>query len=188
MAVVLKLSVSWQRSLLLAVIHRELHAVTIGTMPTTGLLILPQHIPHTEQTHKFGSPFAERCIGDKWNYIMLKLVSYSVNLRCWWCIVTLHSFYPAGSAAEFLAFYGPWGFGTTFTTARRLSLSCARSIQSIPLHLTSWRSSLILSFHLRLGLPRFTLQNSVCSSPLPNTCYMYLEDWHCLRDIRSVGR
>ena len=33
------------------------------------------------------------------------------------------------------------------------SLSWASSIQSIPLHPTSWRSILILSSHLRLGLP-----------------------------------
>ena len=34
-----------------------------------------------------------------------------------------------------------------------LSLSWARSIQFIPSHPTSWRSSLILSSHLLLGLP-----------------------------------
>ena len=35
---------------------------------------------------------------------------------------------------------------------RQMSLSWARSIHSIPLHPTSWRSILILSAHLRLGL------------------------------------
>jgi len=44
-------------------------------------------------------------------------------------------------------------FITTFTSARHLSLSWATSIQSIPSHFTSWRSVLILSSHLRLGLP-----------------------------------
>ena len=42
---------------------------------------------------------------------------------------------------------------TAFTSARHLSLSWASSIQSIPPHPTSWRSILILSSHLRLGLP-----------------------------------
>ena len=42
---------------------------------------------------------------------------------------------------------------TAFTSARHLSLSCASSIQSTPPHHTSWRSILILSSHLRLGLP-----------------------------------
>jgi hypothetical protein len=42
-------------------------------------------------------------------------------------------------------------FITAFTTARYLSLSWARSIQSISPHPTSLRSILILSSHLRLG-------------------------------------
>ena len=48
--------------------------------------------------------------------------------------------------------YGTRRFINTFTTASQLSLSSARSIQSIPPHPTSWRSILILSSHLRLGL------------------------------------
>ena len=51
------------------------------------------------------------------------------------------------------AFYGIRRFSTTFTSARHLSLSSATSIQSIPPHPTSCRSILILSSHLRLGLP-----------------------------------
>jgi len=53
----------------------------------------------------------------------------------------------------FPAFYGTRRFITTFTSARHLSLSWARSIQSVPPHPTSRRSILILSFHLCLGLP-----------------------------------
>ena len=49
-------------------------------------------------------------------------------------------------------FYGTWKLITTFTNACNLSLSWASSIKSIPLHPTSWRSILILSAHLRLGL------------------------------------
>jgi hypothetical protein len=44
-------------------------------------------------------------------------------------------------------------FITAFTSARHLSLSWATEIQSMPLHPTTWKSILILSFHLRLGLP-----------------------------------
>jgi hypothetical protein len=47
----------------------------------------------------------------------------------------------------------PRKFITVFTTARHLSLSWARSIQSTPPHPTSQRFILILSSHLRLGLP-----------------------------------
>ena len=54
---------------------------------------------------------------------------------------------------KFPAFYGTRRFITTFTSARHLSLSWASSIQSIPPLPTSWRSILILSSHLLLGLP-----------------------------------
>ena len=60
---------------------------------------------------------------------------------------------------KFPSFYGTRRFITAFTCARHLSLSRASSIQSIPPHPTSWRSILILSSHLRRGLP---------SSPSPS--------------------
>ena len=44
-------------------------------------------------------------------------------------------------------------FITTFTSARHLTLPWTRSIQFMHPHYTSWRSTLILSFHLCLGLP-----------------------------------
>ena len=53
---------------------------------------------------------------------------------------------------KFLAFYGTQRFITTFTSARHLSLSWTRSIQSMPPP-TSWRPVLILSSHLCPGLP-----------------------------------
>jgi len=54
---------------------------------------------------------------------------------------------------KFPTFYGTRRFITGFTSARHLSLSWASSIQSTPPHPTSWRSTLILSSHLCLGLP-----------------------------------
>ena len=54
---------------------------------------------------------------------------------------------------KFPAFYGPRRFITPFTSACHLSLSSAISIQSVPPHLTSWSSFLILSSHRSLGLP-----------------------------------
>ena len=50
--------------------------------------------------------------------------------------------------------YGTRRFITAFTSARHLSLSWASSIHSTLPHPTSWRSILILSSHLRFGLPR----------------------------------
>ena len=55
---------------------------------------------------------------------------------------------------KFPAFYATRRFVTAFTSALPLSLSWARSIQSMPPpHPTSWRSILKLTSHLRLGLP-----------------------------------
>ena len=60
-----------------------------------------------------------------------------------------------GSAAsqEIPRFFGTRRFITVLTSARHLSLFWANSIQSPQPPPTSWRSILILSSHLRLGLP-----------------------------------
>ena len=60
---------------------------------------------------------------------------------------------------KFPAFYGTRRFITAFTSAHHRSLSRASSIQSITPHHTSWRSILILSYHLRLGLPSGLLED-----------------------------
>jgi len=72
------------------------------------------------------------------------------------------------------AFYGNLRFITAFTSARHLSLSWARAMQSIPPHPTCWRPVLILSSHLRLGLPSGLFPSGVSNkaSPLPHTYYM----------------
>ena len=54
---------------------------------------------------------------------------------------------------KFPAFHGTRRFITTITSVRHLSRSWASPIQSIYPHPTSWRSILILSTHLLLGLP-----------------------------------
>ena len=54
---------------------------------------------------------------------------------------------------KFVTFYGTRRFITAFTSARHLSVSWASSIQSVPPNPTSWRSILILSSRLSLGLP-----------------------------------
>ena len=54
---------------------------------------------------------------------------------------------------KFPAFHGTRKFITALTSVRHLSLSWASPIQSIYPHPTSWRPILILSTHLRLGLP-----------------------------------
>ena len=54
---------------------------------------------------------------------------------------------------KFPTFCGTRKFITAFTSARHLSVSWARSIQSMPPHHTYWWDNLILSCHLCLGLP-----------------------------------
>ena len=70
-----------------------------------------------------------------------------------WITVLLEKLTGSQLVNKFPTFYWTRRFITAFTSARHLSLSWASSIQSTPPHPTSWRSNLILSSHLRLGLP-----------------------------------
>ena len=70
-----------------------------------------------------------------------------------WCRVLLQKLTGLQLIKKFPAFYGTRRFITALTSVRHLSLSWDSPIQSIYPHLTSWRSILILSAHLRLGLP-----------------------------------
>jgi hypothetical protein len=80
-------------------------------------------------------------------------------------------------AKKFPAFYGTRKFITAFTCAQHLSVSSARSIQSMPPHPTSRISTLISYSHLRLKSStwfpslRSTHQNPVCASPVSHTCH-----------------
>ena len=65
-----------------------------------------------------------------------------------WSRVLLEKLTGSHPVKNFSAFCGTQKFITAFTSARHLSLSWARSIQSMPPHPTSWRSILILSSHI----------------------------------------
>ena len=69
-----------------------------------------------------------------------------------WCRVLLEKLTGLQLVKKFSTFHGTRRFITALTSVRHLSLSWASSIQSIYPHPTSWRSILILSTHLRLGL------------------------------------
>ena len=70
-----------------------------------------------------------------------------------WCRVLIDKLTGLQIVKKFPAFYGTRRFITALTSIRHLSLSWASPIQSIYPHRTYWRSILILSAHLRLGLP-----------------------------------
>ena len=70
-----------------------------------------------------------------------------------WCRVPLEKLTGLQLVKKFPAFHRTRRFITALTSVRQLSLSWASPIQSIYPHPTSWRSILILSTHLRLGLP-----------------------------------
>jgi hypothetical protein len=97
---------------------------------------------------------------------------------------------------KFPAFYGTRRiFFTVLTSARHLSLSWANSIQSPRPPPTSSTSTLILSSHLRLGLPNglFTSgfpTNTLCNpSFLPNTRHMSYPSHHSrFHHPHNIGR
>ena len=69
------------------------------------------------------------------------------------CRVILEKLTGLQLVKKFPTFHRTRRFITALTSVRRLSLSWGSPIQSIYLHPSSWRSVLILSTHLRLGLP-----------------------------------
>ena len=80
------------------------------------------------------------------------------------------------------AFHGTRRFITALTSVHHLSLSWASPTQSIYIHPMSWRSVLILSAHLRLGLPSGLLPSGFptktlytpLSSPIRAICPAHL--------------
>ena len=99
-----------------------------------------------------------------------------------WCRVLLEKLTGLQLVKKFPAFHGTRRFITALTSFRQLSLSWASPIHSIYPHPISWRSILILSTHLCLGLsnglfpsgfPTKTLYTPL-SSPIRATCPAHL--------------
>ena len=107
------------------------------------------------------------------------LLTYSLTP---WCRVLLEKLTGLQLLKKFPAFHGTRRFITVLTSVRLLSLSWASPIQSIYPHPTSWRSILILSTHLRLGLPSALFPSGFptktlytpLSSPIHATCPVHL--------------
>jgi len=84
------------------------------------------------------------------NILLTYLLTYLLTP---WCRVLLEKLTGLQLVKKFPAFHGTQRFITALTSVRHLSLSWVSPTQSIYPYPTSWRSILILSTHLRLGLP-----------------------------------
>jgi len=98
-----------------------------------------------------------------------------------WCRVLLEQLTGLQLVKKFPAFHGNRRFITALTSVSQLSLFWSSTIQSIYKHRTFWRSILILSTHLRLGLPSGLLPSGFpktlyapLSSPIRATCPAHL--------------
>ena len=85
-----------------------------------------------------------------WWLVLTYLLAYWLTP---WSRVLLEKLISYQLVKKFPAFYRTQKFITTFTSACHLSITSARLIQPMPSHPTSWRSILILSSCLCLGLP-----------------------------------
>ena len=94
-----------------------------------------------------------------------------------WCRVLPEQLPGLQLVKKFPAFHGNRRFITALTSVRHLSLSWASPFQSIYPHPTSWRSIIILSTHIRLGLlsglfpSRFPTKTLYTPSPHPYAPY-----------------
>jgi len=112
-------------------------------------------------------------------YLFTHLLTYLLTP---WCRVLLDKLTGLQLVKKFPAFHGTRRFITALTSVQHLSLSWAIPILSISPHSTSWRSILILSTYLRLGLPSGLLHSGYptktlytpLSSPIRATCPAYL--------------
>ena len=83
-----------------------------------------------------------------------------------WCRVLFEKLTGLLLVKKCPAFHGTRRFITALKSVRHLSLSWASPMHSIYPHPTSWRSILILSAHLRLGLPSGVLPSGFRSKTL----------------------
>ena len=95
-----------------------------------------------------------------------------------WCRVLLEQLTDLQLVKKFPTFHGTQMFITALKRVRHLSLSWASPIQSVYPHPTSWRSNLILSTHICLGFPQWSLslrfphQDPIHPLLLTHTCHM----------------
>jgi len=87
-------------------------------------------------------------------FVIFHLLTYLLTP---WCSVLLEKLIGLQLLKKFPAFHGTRSFITALTSVRHLSLSCASPIHTIYPHSTSCSPIVILSTHLRLGIPSVLL-------------------------------
>ena len=102
------------------------------------------------------------------------LLTYLLNP---WCRVLLEKLTGLQLVKKFPAFHGTRRFITALISVRHLSLSWASPFQSIYPHPTSWRSVLILSTHLHLGLPSGLLPSGFPTNTLYTPLSSYIQNY-----------
>ena len=114
-----------------------------------------------------------------WEYYLLTYLLTCLNtyLLTPWSRVRPEKLTGSQLVKKFPIFYGTRRFITSVTSTRHLSLSWARSIQSMPPRPTSWRSVLILFSRLDMGLqscafPQFSPPKPYIHLYSPRTCYI----------------
>ena len=113
------------------------------------------------------------CISCKFNTRIYIYIYIYIYILTPWSRVFLEKLTGSAASQEAPSIFGTRKFVIVFTSARHLSLSWANSIQSPQPPPTFWRSILILSCHLRLGLPNGLFPSgfptrTLCT-PLPST-------------------
>ena len=106
-----------------------------------------------------------------------------------WCRVLPEQLTGLQLVKKFPAFHGTRRFIIALTRVRHLSLSWASLIQSIYPHPTSWRFFVILSTHLRLGLPsgHFPSGFPIKTLYTPLSSTIRAACWSCIPTDKSLG-
>jgi uncharacterized membrane protein YecN with MAPEG domain len=139
----------------------------------TGYMFRFNKLIHNQALYKIDSKY--RTMKCQLNY-MCSCIAHVAHyyLLTPWSRVLLQKLTRFAASQEIPHIYGTRNFITVLTSARHLSLSSVRPIQSPQPSPTSWRSILILSYLLRLGppnglLPSGFLTKTLCT-PLPSPC------------------
>ena len=151
---------------------------------------ITQEVCGTHKTWKEGRHKSTLLTVQQWTMIwrlmyksfFLRLSKILYYLLTPWSRVFLQNLTSFKLVKKFSAFYETWMFITTYTSAHHLSLSWIRLIQSMPPQPTSSQSILLLSSHLRLGLPSGLLLSGFPTktlstpllSPMCVTCHGHL--------------